>query len=401
MTAKEEKKKVILVTKLPHKEQDKDGIGHYSEYLIKSSGKFEFYVVCQKTDNYDPKIDEKDYPKAKIFREFDQDNITAFRRIIKKVTDLENQGIKNLHLQYEFFSYGSPVKGAVLIITTSIISRLKGFYSIVTVHQVPLKNDIKERTNSRILRANIIYYFIMLIYTMITQVVDKVIVHESIFKERLINDYKVPVHKIEVSPIPSYDHKLGSQLKKTSSDKLSNIKDYPIKLLFFGYLSWYKGIYELIEDFVSLPKEFRSGISLTIVGGLHPNQTNEAGYMDWIYEMKSKTKNMPNVIWYGYAEDSDMNKIFTVHDALILPYRNVFSSSGPFAWAISHELPIIVSNEMSYLSELGFLSYKVGGLESVLKEFQKNQKKHKEIVSQVRRSRSIEEVEVVMDKVYK
>jgi glycosyltransferase involved in cell wall biosynthesis len=293
----------------------------------------------------------------------------------------------------------------MLVIPTAFFCRLLGMNVVITLHQVPLKNDIKERINSRIVRTNILYYGIKIIYWLISNLASKIIVHEDIFKRRIIENFKINKEKIVTIGHVAFDYSHNREKDQTKSSKVigleKEISKYRLKIMFFGYLSWYKGIYELIEDFVSLPEGFRSRISLTVVGGLHPNQTNEEGYMDWIKQMKSKTENMPNVIWYGYAEDEDINKIFSLHDAFILPYRNVFSSSGPFAWAISHELPIIVSNEMSYLSELGFLSYKVGGLEKVLKEFQSNQEKHKEIVSKVRASRSIQEVELAMNKVYK
>jgi glycosyltransferase involved in cell wall biosynthesis len=310
---------------------------------------------------------------------------------------LRRQKIKNVHLQYEFFSYNSPIQGALFVFIQSLAMWILGFNRIITLHQIPDKSDIEERLNNKGLKSWFFFTAIKVYFWIIFLLYNKIVVHEGIFKERLVKKYNLKPDKIVIINHISYSYEKRENNKKLFPDDFEKYKN---RLLFFGYLSWYKGLDNLIQDFLALPKEVQKDTFLTIVGGEHPKQKDDKDYQNWLLDLKNKTKEFKNIMWFGFAKDEDLQKIFTSHTALMLPYQNLFSSSGPFAWGLSYNLPPLVSGKMSYLKELGFISYEPRQLDKALKTFNSKKDHYLDLTKKIQKERGIEKIEKEMIGLY-
>lgn len=87
------------------------------------------------------------------------------------------------------------------------------------------------------------------------------------------------------------------------------VQDSDKLLTYIGRITPIKGIYELVEAFVSSNVK---NAKLLIVGA--PSDANEKLYFDKIKSIANQ-----NVIYWGYAEHSSLNKLYCASDCIIAP----------------------------------------------------------------------------------
>lgn len=110
--------------------------------------------------------------------------------------------------------------------------------------------------------------------------------------------------------------------------------------LFFGNISYYKGIENLIEASELLSEKYCYKFRVLIYG--HSN------YQAW----KESIKTLSLYDFHlGYFEDSDIPNIFEQSHFLVLPYRQV-TQSGPLSIAKEYHLPVIAPSVGSFLEDI-------------------------------------------------
>jgi glycosyltransferase involved in cell wall biosynthesis len=398
---KTDTKRVVMVSNLPSKSHGHDGIGFYSGFFVKNSSKINYTVLCQITEDFSTEWDNREYGQnSQIFRSFNKNKFISVIPLINKIINLRiKEGIQNLHIQYEFFSYSSPIAGSAFTLITAIWGYLLGFRIILTLHQIPSLDDLRERLNQE-LKARFFYLGVGLVFWALALFTHKIIVHEQVFKDRLNHKFKIPSLKTEVISHLSYANVNENSPLKTLSG-LDSLAKYPNKLLFFGYLSWYKGLDGLIRDFLALPEEIASQTALVIAGGPHPKQIEEEEYQIWLQNLKNLTKDKPNITWYGFVAQDEVETLFRSSSALVLSYRNIFSSSGPFAWSLAYHVPAIASGIMDYLAKEGILTYHdTKGFIAAVKKLRSNTEKYKNLAIKLNQERNVENIETKIAKLY-
>jgi len=103
------------------------------------------------------------------------------------------------------------------------------------------------------------------------------------------------------------------------------------KILFFGKLSWKKGVELLIRAMKTLP-EYHLTLAGSFVDRNHERQ---------IRKMIEGVKNI--TAKFGWASNEDKWKYFKDADLLVLPYLQAQYQSGPLHNAVSANLPVVVT----------------------------------------------------------
>lgn len=261
-------------------------------------------------------------------------------QIIKNIIK-ENKKFDVVHIQHEFFSYGGIFSASIFPILL-IFLRLLGIHTIVTMHHVASlsildkefikKNGIKGKKT--ILKIG----FFIIVY-LIIRIPNRIIVHESIFKNILIKDYKCNSDKIFVIP-----H--GIEEKKCLIEKIDAARRLRLELnekkvvLYFGFLTGYKGIETLIDAFKFLNDEY----VLVIAGGEPYRLKDDLSHKKFISELKERAFTISkNIIFTGFVEEDNIPLYFSIADVTIFPYITRISSSGPMALSIAYERPFLAS----------------------------------------------------------
>lgn len=133
-----------------------------------------------------------------------------------------------------------------------------------------------------------------------------------------------------------------------------------LKILFFGGISWYKGLDILINTLEKIHSEGIDRVQLSICGN--------GKYWEECRKLL-KTPKMYN-LQIRIIDNSEIADLFSSHHFLILPYRDV-TNSGPMMIAVNYQLPIIAPNmgcfRDVYANNMGVL-YEQGHLYETLKK---------------------------------
>jgi len=226
------------------------------------------------------------------------------------------------HMMGNLFSTG-------LLIFGLIFSKLLGKKIFLVLHQAI--EDFREIEKNKI-KALILNCLAKTTYRLLIFSSFKTIVFEKHFKEVLGNNKKIVVipHAIEnVKPIS----------QKIARKKL-NLSLSKFYLLYFGFLSPYKGIDLLVKKW---PKTKAANLIMT--GDGNPNHMKKKNYALFVNNLKKEAKSM-GIISPGFIPENKIPDYFSAADAVVLPYQIFFSSSGPLSLALSSLKPIIFSNQL-------------------------------------------------------
>ncbi|MFH0863514.1 MAG: glycosyltransferase [Candidatus Gottesmanbacteria bacterium] len=279
-----------------------------------------------------------------IWRIFKRNNPFSYLHLWKAINRFKRT--KNVLLEFEFASFGDTLT-TLFFPLTLVWLRLLGKTPFLVIHQVvPNLNEIyghlgwknkgiKNKFFDLGLKA---FYWILLLFC------EKAIVLEKVLKERLV-DQVGWAQKIQV--IPHGVDKQQRIIDKQQARTLLRIKNDELICLYFGYLTWYKGVDLLIKAF-SLPdiKINNRSVKLIIAGGESFTQSNKIHYKKFVKGIYNSLKKTKNILITGFVEEKKIPLYFSAADLVILPYRTFMSSSGPLSLACSFNKPFILSSAL-------------------------------------------------------
>ncbi|KKQ33281.1 MAG: hypothetical protein US48_C0017G0013 [Candidatus Levybacteria bacterium GW2011_GWA2_37_36] len=301
-----------------------------------------------------------------IYRLFKRNDLNSFIKLFLAIKKFTN--VKKVLIQFEFSSFGD-IYTTVLFPILLLSLKLLGKKVYFVFHQVifDLNNLTEylgwEKNDWRLPYFN---FFLKLFYQTNVVLSEKTIVLEEEFKQRLLKISAQP-NKIIVIP-HGVDTKLKIINQKLAKNKLK-IENKPT-VLYFGYLTWYKGADLMIEI-----AKANKNINFIIAGGPSFTQRNKSHYQKYLKKFSNLPKNLKIT---GFVKERQIPLYFSVSDLIILPYRSMISSSGPLSLAFSFEKPMILSNKLkSYLKSKDFnKNLKNIGLNEkyMFKDFEKNKR---------------------------
>lgn len=305
-----------------------EGVGTYTaalaRYLISRDLDIEIWAQRGAQDGRTPLLDAK--------------TIGLWRRGIPLgfdvLTRLRLKRPRVLHVQFEFRAYGGATGVFSLLVGLAVARLLLGQRVIVTVHQVLSSGDLTQKTlgwlgiRSRVWLTKV---FVALVMAGIARWSDAVIVHAGTFKERLITDWGVRPDQIHVIPHGVPVSRTSGAIPRES------------RVLVFGYIKRYKGIELAIQAFARIAAEFPDW-TLTIAGPTGAGGSESERYLE---ELKALASPLGSQIEFiGPVEDTVAESLFARASIVLLPYRVLFSASGPMAQAMGSHTPFIMSEEL-------------------------------------------------------
>lgn len=185
----------------------------------------------------------------------------------------------------------------------------------------------------------------LLIYKILYNIVDHIIVHNNYSKRILIEKFKVSENKISVNKLGINKIASKSGLTKESARTILNLTSSSKVILFFGGLNPYKGLENLIDAFSALVKE-DTNFKLIIAG-----QPRDSEYFRLI-KNKILSNNLDKycLTFFDFIPNEDVEKFFIAADCCVLPYKFIFQS-GVHALSFAFGLPVIATDVGSFKEE--------------------------------------------------
>jgi glycosyltransferase involved in cell wall biosynthesis len=243
-----------------------------------------------------------------------------------------------LHVQHELFAYGG-IASAALLIAALRRARTARRPIVTTIHGViPLDRITPEfvRLNGVAGPARLVRFVWRNMLRAAAQLSDAVIVHGKHLRTLLANQYGVTT-RLEVIPI-GIDPK--PPLDAAAARARLGVSGSPV-VLFFGFLSSYKGIDYLADEMAQLRK--RAPGAVVVIAGDVPRRLRER--TNDLSDAVARLQREPNVRMLGFIEEERVDDVFAAADVVVLPYRVVMAASGPMSIALAHRRPVLVSSE--------------------------------------------------------
>ena len=282
-----------------------------------------------------------------VIRCFKRNSPLSYLSLLKQIIKFNKP--KDVLIEFEFASFGDTLTTSLMAPFVFVLFLLRKNIFLV-IHQVLF--DIRvlsahigvEKNNPKLKFLNLgLKWF----YFMLTLPAKKVVVLEEEFKKRLS---KV-ANPAKIFVIP---HGVDTDIR--SADRLAARKKLGIGndefvLLYFGYLTWYKGVDFLIETLQNVNSIKGKKVRLLIAGGPSFTQQEKKHYQFFFKSISKSIKISRNIILTGFVDEKDITPIFETSNLVVLPYRTFMSSSGPLSLAISHKKPFILSKNLKALTD--------------------------------------------------
>lgn len=338
----------IYPNHLSGKDYTQGGVSSYTKNLITTFSKKyddEIIILANVLDKRTSYIEDN----VHVIRCWKKNILFIFEVYINVI----RQRINVFHIQQELGLYGGYINALLLSILIALL-RISQIKVVSTLHGVV---DLKKvdysfvKDNHSKLYPFLVRFGLKIIFSPIVWFSNKVIVHESIFKDFLVDNYYfIDDSKIEIIPHGVLDL---SKLDYNNSKDILKIEKSRKVILFLGYLTGYKGLEILLGAYSKFNE--RDNIYLLICAGEHPKLKNDENYIENVYnrhkDIASKTLNPKNYRWVGYVPDSLVSLYYSAADLVVFPYTIAMSSSGPMAMSIGYEVPFIASTVFEYFIE--------------------------------------------------
>lgn len=279
-----------------------------------------------------------------VIRCFKRNNPLSYIEILKNAFKFNK--IKSTLIEFEFASYGNTFSTGMIAPLTWTL-RFIGKDITMVVHQVLF--DLKKISGHIGLSKNnpkttLLNIALKLFYKALTMPTRNIVVLEDEFKKRL--ELLIGKGKINVIPHGVDFNIENKNLETTRIKKELGIKKNDFVILYFGYLTWYKGVDFLIKALKNTHTLNGRRIKLVVAGGPSFTQEKKAHYQKFLNKVNAEAKKSKNTIITGFVNEKDITPIFKASDLVVLPYRTFMSSSGPLSLALSHEKPFILSKKL-------------------------------------------------------
>ncbi|HUD43961.1 MAG TPA: glycosyltransferase [Patescibacteria group bacterium] len=366
------------------------GIAWYTKKLIEPLSKQfgnRFIVLAEKANDNRPKLHEKN--KILVLRVFDQKHPFLFPRILKWMFKFNK--VTNIHVHSEFCTNGG-MKNFILTIPFFLLIKLTGKHITYFSHNVVLelnsiaphlglkKNSLKLKT----INLGLHYY-----YRILGLMVDKFVVMDEVMAKRLklfVKEDKILLHPFWVEPAKSMNKQKAREIiNKKFLTKFSHVipaprpsealreggkagiqknKDWILDqvqndnginpddfvLLYFGFLTYYKGADWLIKTVKQLRKQKQfQKLHLILAGGEAYSLKDKAYYKKYYKSLLREIKDDPNIQITGFVAEKDIATYFSAADAVAFTYRGLIGGSGSLTLTLAHHKPFILSERMQEL----------------------------------------------------
>jgi len=254
----------------------------------------------------------------------------------------------------QFATFGDRKIPAALGLLTPVCARVLGFPSVVLLHHLMEKIDLKSAGfGSRI--EQVIRFF----GTMLTRcllMTNLVVLTMPQYVEFLARKYGV--NNVVLAP-----HGAFVETPSAIHAPSTNAEDKHV-LLTFGKFGTYKRVEQLLDAFVLLQTQQRPALELVIAGTDSPNAP---GYLD---AMRRRYAAVPNVTFTGYVPEAQVASVFNAATIVVFPYISTTGSSGVLHQAGEYGKAVVlphIGDFAEVIAEEGYRGgfFEVGSVQSL------------------------------------
>ena len=314
--------KLAIVTAFP---PSKVTLNEYGYHLVKNFVQkeevSELVLMSDKTEA--PKqLDFENCEKVTVNECWSFNSYTNFFSIIRQVIKEKPETVL---FNLQFVKFGDKKIPAALGLLLPMVLRLLGFKTMVLMHNILEQVDLENAgfTSNKVTQK--IYNFIGTSLTRCILKANRVSVTINKYVDVLNAKYKTK----NVVLIP---HGTFESIKQPNFDLPAG----PKKIMAFGKFGTYKKVEILIDAVIEIRKTNQEPIEVVIAGTDSPNTP---GYLQ---SVKEKYAHVEGIIFTGYVEENDVERIFSESTIVAFPYTSTTGSSGVLHQAGSYGKAVVM-----------------------------------------------------------
>lgn len=323
------------------------GIAWHTKEILEPIAKqygVKFVVLAEKGSSSEPELYQNNH--ILVLRVFDPKHHSLFPIILKWLFIFNK--IHYVQVHSEFCANGG-IKNQLLLLPFLLL--IKSFNKHITyfAHNVVQSiSDIAPHLNLKphsktvkLINFGLPYY-----YAFLGLLINQFVVMDQVILNRLRRF--VPHKKIILIPFwVKNNNKVISQIK---AKKELHIHKTDFVLLYFGFITYYKGADWLIQTFKKLQKThpFRN-IKLILAGGVAHSLKDHAYYQHFLEDIYKRTRSEKNITITGFVPEDKIQTYFSASDLVVFPYRGLIGASATLTHTLSYHKPFILSNYMKDL----------------------------------------------------
>lgn len=256
-----------------------------------------------------------------------------------------------VHIQHEYFIFGKAFSAAMFPLLM-VLTKFLDAKVIVTLHGIVNPAEVKDPELGSIGNENLkgmpralANIGLLLITRLITDNSDKIIVMNNTHKNVLVKQYHCSAKKIALIPhgVPE-----GKPMAQDLAKKQLGLDDLKV-VLYFGYITKYKGIDILIKAF----KKIEDQNTVLIIGGSpHPRLRDDINYKKFWNSITEEISADKRIRLVGFIPDDLISTYISASDIVVFPYVASFSTGGPMNITLGYRKPIIASKVSSFSDDL-------------------------------------------------
>jgi len=339
-----QKDTILVVSDYPEKSKRGEknyGIAWYTKETIEPIAdryNRKFIVLAEKDGDNSPKL--LCGGKILLLRVFDPKRRSLFPVILKWLWTFDQ--IDSVYIHSEFCANGG-IKNFVLLLPFLLLIKLSGREITYFAHNVvtdltgiaPHLNLNKKALSFRILNSGIKFY-----YAFLGILCNQIVVMDEEMKRRL----SLFVWESKITSLPFWIKDDETRLTKSEARKKLGIAQNKFVLLYFGFVTWYKGADWLIDQVTDkkFAKKFPK-LQLILAGGEAYSLKDKEYYQKYYQEQLAKVRTSKNARITDFVPDKDIALYFSAADAVVFPYRGLIGSSGALAYALTYRKPFLLS----------------------------------------------------------
>lgn len=289
-----------------------------------------------------------------IIRCFERNNPLSYLKLFDYIKNFRQ--VTTVLIEFEFASFGNTI-------TTGLLSpfvwslRLMEKQVTIVIHQVV--NDLKKLDghigiSGKSIHLSLLNLSLKLFYQSLCLASSHIAVREEIFVPRLQKLIgKKPITVIPLGVDSQIVKKMDKSLRRAQARKLLGIDTKRHIVMYFGYITWYKGV-----DILMKALKDKKHVHLVIAGGPSFTQQNKLHYQKFLKKVTVLGKNAKNITITGFIPEEKIPLYFQAADLVVFPYRTCMSASGPLTLALAFGKPFLLSKKLeSILHEKNLKTY--------------------------------------------
>jgi glycosyltransferase involved in cell wall biosynthesis len=333
--------KICLVTAFP---PSRRGLNEYGFHIAKELQRdplLSLTVLADELPTNDPELDEFDVVRCWNFNEMGNP-----ARLLKAIHRCKPDVV---WFNLLFSTFGGKPLPAFAGLSIPALSRLRGYYTHVTLHHLMDNINLKDAG----IRFPRLYRTAGYIATRMLLMANSVSVLLPAYRRTLMQRYSGENVHFRAHGI------LSARPEPPDYSQRGNPEH---RILAFGKWGTYKRLELLIDAFAELSK--MANVKLVIAGSNHPMTP---GYVESVAE---KVGNRPNIEFTGYVEEERIPELFRTASVMVMPYSSATGSSGVAHLACEYGVPIVSAGvpdfkEMAEDEGLAILFYETGNPQSL------------------------------------